>query len=101
MINRSPFGAASSQRARTHTATIRPRSLLRLLARATRRVREQAANQDRARLIAHFAALEHSQAHAGLELMCREPARDPLITRPDDPLERLWKLPAGQPPRAR
>ena len=64
MINRSPFAAASSQRGRTHTATIRPRSLLRLLARATRRVREQAANQDRARLIAHFAALEHSQVPA-------------------------------------
>ena len=64
MINRSPFAATSSQRGRTHTATIRPRSLLRLLARATRRVREQAANQDRARLIAHFAALEHSQVPA-------------------------------------
>ena len=44
MINRSPFAAASSQRGR-------PRSLLRLLARATRRVRERAANQDRVRLI--------------------------------------------------
>ena len=101
MIYRSPFAAPSSQRGCTQTATIRPRSLLRALASATRRVREPAANEDRARLIAHFAALEHAQHDPALELMWRQPARDPLITRPDDPLELLWNLPARRPRRPR
>lgn len=54
------------------TAPIRPLSLLRLLGSPTRRVREQADNEDRARLIAHFAALEHAQRDAALELMWRQ-----------------------------
>jgi len=33
--------------------------------------------------------------------MWRQPARDPLITRPDDPLELLWNLPARRPRRPR
>ena len=101
MINRSPFDEPSSRRRRSHVVPTGPRRLLRLLASAARRVREQAANEDRARLIAHFAAVEHAQPDAALELMWRRPARHPLIARVDDPLERLWNLPARGPQGAR
>ena len=101
MINRSPSYEPASGRRRSHAVPIRPRALIRLLASAARRVREQAANEDRARLIAHFAAVEHARPDAALELMWRRPARTPLIARVDDPLERLRNLPARGPRGAR
>jgi hypothetical protein len=94
MINRLAFHLPSSKRRRA-LARIGLGSPLQLLAGAARRVREQADREDCERLIHHFAALEHGQPDAALELMWRQPAREPA----HDLLERLWKLPARQPRR--
>ena len=74
-------------------AALRP--LLRVPVSAARRVREQVEKEDRARLIAHFAALDSGPRDH--QLMWRPPVRHANATAAEDPLEQLWRLPARQP----
>lgn len=67
---------------------------LRLLRRAARLIREQADREEHARLIASLVALDHANHGRSRGLMAPQPVRHPKQTTPDDPLERLWSLPA-------
>jgi hypothetical protein len=73
------------------------RPVLRFPVSAARRVREQVEEEDRARLIAHFAALDSGASDASHHLIWRLPVRHPNGTAAEDPLEQLWRLPARQP----
>ena len=53
------------------------RPVLRLPVSAARRVREQVETEDRARLIAHFAALDSRPSDGSHQLMWRPPVRHP------------------------
>ena len=71
------------------------RSVLRFPMSAARRVREQVEKEDRARLIAHFAALESRPSDVSHQLMWRPPVWHPNGVAAEDPLEKLWRLPAA------
>lgn len=73
------------------------RPVLRLPVSAARRVRDQVEKEDRARLIAHFAALDSGTRDMSQHLMWRPPLRHPNGAAAEDPLEQLWRLPARQP----
>jgi hypothetical protein len=67
---------------------------LRLLRRAARLIREQVDREEHAHLIASFTRLDHGVPVSGRGLMATHPLRHPKPTASDDPLERLWSLPA-------
>ncbi|MBV9414053.1 MAG: hypothetical protein JO363_03665 [Solirubrobacterales bacterium] len=73
---------------------------LRLLRRVARLVREQADREEHARLIASLVALDHATPGKARGLMATQSIRHLRETLTDDPLERLWSLPAwsGGPP---
>jgi hypothetical protein len=73
------------------------RAVLRLPVSAARRLRAQVEKEDRARLIAHFAALDSGPSDTSQFLMWRAPVRRRNGTAPEDPLELLWRLPARGP----
>jgi hypothetical protein len=70
------------------------RGVLRFPLSAAQRIREQVEHEDRARLIARFAALEAGQSDVSHHLMWQVPVQH---SDEEDPLERLWQLPARQP----
>ena len=76
---------------------MRLRPVLRFPLSAARRVREQVEKEDRARLIAYFAALDSGPSDVSDQLMWRPSVRHPNGTAAEDPLEQLWRLPARQP----
>lgn len=65
-----------------------------LVRRVVRLVREQADREEHARLIASLAALDHAAPARGSGLMATHPVCHLRQTPTDDPLERLWRLPA-------
>jgi hypothetical protein len=69
---------------------------VRLVASIARRVREQAASEDRARLIAQFNSPGDAQPATVSGLM-RRPVHPESWQGRDDPLEHLWSLPAKHP----
>ena len=73
------------------------RAVLKFPMSAARRVREQIEKEDRARLIAHFAALDSGPSDVAHNLMWRAPVWHPIGAAAEDPLEQLWRLPARQP----
>ena len=73
------------------------RPVLRLPVSAARRVREQVETEDRARLIAHFAALDSRPSDGSHQLIWRPTVRQRNGAAAEDPLEQLWRLPARQP----
>ena len=73
------------------------RPVLRLPASAARRVREQVETEDRARLMAHFAALDSRPSDGSHQLIWRPTVRQRNGAAAEDPLEQLWRLPAQQP----
>ena len=67
------------------------RGMLRRIARA---VGAQVEREEQARIIDHLAALDHGVPIAARGLMAPRPWRHPVATPAEDPLERLWRLPA-------
>ena len=64
------------------------------LRRVARLVREQADREEHARLIASLVALDHATPGTGHGIMATRSAHHPRRRPTDDPLERLWDLPA-------
>jgi hypothetical protein len=68
-----------------------PRGMLRRIARA---VGAQVEREEQARIMDHLAALDHGVPIAARGLMAPRPCRRSVATLAEDPLERLWRLPA-------
>ena len=100
MTEQFPDPARSPRRLLTPKVTSERWAVLRLVANLARRVREQAASEDRARLVAQFNSLGHAEAPAAPGLMRRSDRPGSPLGR-DDPLEHLWSLPARHPHRVR
>jgi hypothetical protein len=69
--------------------------LFRLPSGVIRRIRAQTDKEERERLIARLAALDGDQPGPSLGVMSRRPGRGVATRASEDPLERLWKLPAA------
>jgi hypothetical protein len=65
-----------------------------LLRRAARLIREQADREEHARLVASLMALDRGIPGRTLGLMATHRSPHAEQTASDDPLERLWSLPA-------
>jgi hypothetical protein len=65
-----------------------------ILRRLAAFVRAQAEREEQARLIDHLAALDHARHGAARGVMAPHPPRRAVGASVDDPLERLWDLPA-------
>jgi hypothetical protein len=70
------------------------RRILLLTKGVVRRIREQADEEERERLVAGLAALDGINRRPALGLMSMRPERGVPKGAGEDPLERLWKLPA-------
>lgn len=65
-----------------------------ILRRVAGFVRVQAEREEHARIIDQLAALDRETHRAAHGLMARQPPRQAVRATVDDPLERLWELPA-------
>jgi hypothetical protein len=100
MTERFPDPAGSLGRPLTAKATTGRWAVVRLVASIAQRVREQAASEDRARLVAQFNSAGDARPATSSGLM-RPTARPESPLGRDDPLERLWSLAAKHPRRSR